>query len=102
MRHTKPGASSASALMGSSHAMKSASSGPSTSPTARPMLICATWEFTRVVPSLTPHGGGPVPSGQVDRPIDISAPKVVPDLERLVAAVHERAPLHQSYIHGDQ
>jgi len=38
----------------------------------------------------------------VDGQIDIAAPKVVPDVERLVAAVHERSPLHRSYIHGDQ
>jgi uncharacterized protein len=38
----------------------------------------------------------------VDGQIEITAPKVIPDLERLIAAVHERSPLHQSYIHGDQ
>jgi uncharacterized protein len=34
--------------------------------------------------------------------INISAPKAIPDLDRLLAAVSERAPLHRSYIHGDQ
>jgi uncharacterized protein len=34
--------------------------------------------------------------------IDITAPKVIPDIDRLVSAVHERSPLHTSYIHGDQ
>jgi uncharacterized protein len=34
--------------------------------------------------------------------IDITAPRAIPDIDRLVAAVHERAPLHHSYIHGDQ
>jgi uncharacterized protein len=38
----------------------------------------------------------------VDGQLDIAAPKVVPDLERLIDAVHERSPLHRSYIHGDQ
>jgi len=38
----------------------------------------------------------------VDGQIDITAPKVIPDIDRLVAAVHEQSPLHQSYIHGDQ
>jgi uncharacterized protein len=38
----------------------------------------------------------------VDGQIDIATPKIVPDLDRLIAAVHERSPLHQSYIHGDQ
>lgn len=34
--------------------------------------------------------------------INISAPKVIPDLDRLITAVHEASPLHHSYIHGDQ
>ena len=38
----------------------------------------------------------------MDGQIDIAAPQVVPDLERLLAAVEERSPLHSSYIHGDQ
>ena len=38
----------------------------------------------------------------MDSQIDIRAPKVVPDVDRLVAAVAERAPLAGSYIHGDQ
>ena len=38
----------------------------------------------------------------MDSQIDIAAPKVVPDLDRLIQAVHERSPLHTSYIHGDQ
>jgi uncharacterized protein len=38
----------------------------------------------------------------MDGQIDIAAPQVVPDVERLVDAVHERSPLHSSYIHGDQ
>ena len=38
----------------------------------------------------------------MDGQIDITAPKVIPGIDRLVAAVHERSPLHQSYIHGDQ
>jgi len=38
----------------------------------------------------------------MDGQINIAAPKVVPDLDRLVTAIHERSPLHTSYIHGDQ
>src|SRR5438270_974154 len=38
----------------------------------------------------------------MDGQIDIAAPKVVPDLERLLAAVEERSPLYRSYIHGEQ
>lgn len=38
----------------------------------------------------------------MDGQIDIAAPKVIPDIARLVEAVHERAPLHRSYVHGDQ
>ena len=44
----------------------------------------------------------PIPSGQVGVPIDIAADNVVPDLDRLVAAVQERSPLHHTYLHGDQ
>jgi uncharacterized protein len=38
----------------------------------------------------------------VDGPIDIAKPRVIPDMTRLVEAVHERSPLNRSYIHGDQ
>jgi uncharacterized protein len=38
----------------------------------------------------------------VDGQIDIAAPKAIPDVARLVDAVHERSPLHGSYVHGDQ
>jgi uncharacterized protein len=38
----------------------------------------------------------------MDGQIEIAGPKAVPDINRLVEAVHQRAPLHQSYIHGDQ
>ena len=38
----------------------------------------------------------------MDGRIDITAPKVIPDVGRLVDAVYERAPLGGSYIHGDQ
>src|SRR3954447_7562567 len=38
----------------------------------------------------------------MDSQIDIAAPKVIPDLDRLLTAVEERSPLHASYIHGDQ
>lgn len=38
----------------------------------------------------------------MDGQIDIAAPKVIPDLERLLDAVYERSPLHRSYVHGDQ
>ena len=38
----------------------------------------------------------------MDGQIHITTAKVVPDLDRLVAVVHERSPLHTSYIHGDQ
>jgi uncharacterized protein len=38
----------------------------------------------------------------VDGQIDITAPKAIPDIDRLVAAIHERSPLHRSYVHGDQ
>lgn len=38
----------------------------------------------------------------MDGQIHITAPKSIPDIERLVAAVHERSPLHRSYVHGDQ
>jgi uncharacterized protein len=38
----------------------------------------------------------------LDGQIDISAPKVIPDLERLLAAVEERSPRFDSYIHGEQ
>jgi uncharacterized protein len=34
--------------------------------------------------------------------LDVTPPKVVPDLGRLLAAVRERSPLHGSYIHGEQ
>jgi uncharacterized protein len=44
----------------------------------------------------------PINAPRMDAQIDIAAPKVVPDIDRLVEAVHERAPLHRSYIHGDQ
>jgi uncharacterized protein len=38
----------------------------------------------------------------VDGQIEITAPKAIPDIGRLICAVHERSPLHGSYIHGDQ
>ena len=38
----------------------------------------------------------------MDGQIDITAPRVIPDLDRLIDAVHERSPLHRSYVHGDQ
>jgi uncharacterized protein len=38
----------------------------------------------------------------MDGQIDIAKPKAIPDLDRLLTAVTERAPLHGSYIHGDQ
>ena len=38
----------------------------------------------------------------MDGQIDITAPKTIPDLDRLVSAIHERSPLHASYVHGDQ
>jgi uncharacterized protein len=38
----------------------------------------------------------------VEGQIEITAPKVIPDLGRLLSAVDERSPLHTSYIHGDQ
>jgi uncharacterized protein len=38
----------------------------------------------------------------VEDQIDIAAPKAIPDLPRLIDAVHERSPLHRSYVHGDQ
>jgi uncharacterized protein len=38
----------------------------------------------------------------MDGQIDIAAPKAIPDMSKLVEAVHERSPLNQSYIHGDQ
>ena len=38
----------------------------------------------------------------MDGQISITPPKVVPDLERLLAAVEEHSPLHGSYVHGEQ
>lgn len=38
----------------------------------------------------------------MDGQIEIAAAKAIPDIDRLVDAVHERSPLHSSYIHGDQ
>ena len=38
----------------------------------------------------------------MDGQIDIAAPQAVPDIERLLGAIHERSPVHRSYIHGDQ
>ena len=38
----------------------------------------------------------------MDGQIDITAPKVVPDLGRLLDVVEQRSPLHRSYVHGDQ
>jgi nucleotide-binding universal stress UspA family protein len=45
-RQTNPGAASATALTGSSAAMKSASSGDSVGATSRAMLTCARWNVT--------------------------------------------------------
>jgi uncharacterized protein len=44
----------------------------------------------------------PINAPRMDAQIHIAAPKVVPDIDRLVEAVHERASLPSSYIHGDQ
>jgi uncharacterized protein len=51
---------------------------------------------------LNPDGYPADTFGAVDGQIDIAAPKTIPDIDRLVAAIHERSPLHRSYIHGDQ
>src|SRR3954470_8740220 len=34
--------------------------------------------------------------------IEITPPRAIPDLERLLEAVHGASPLHSSYVHGDQ
>ena len=34
--------------------------------------------------------------------IEITPPRAIPDLDRLLEAVHGASPLHRSYIHGDQ
>jgi uncharacterized protein len=34
--------------------------------------------------------------------IEITPPRVIPNLDRLVEAVREASPLHESYIHGEQ
>lgn len=38
----------------------------------------------------------------MDGEIQIAAAKAIPDIDRLVGAVHDRSELHSSYIHGDQ
>jgi uncharacterized protein len=38
----------------------------------------------------------------VDGQIEITAPRAIPDLERLLDALRERSPRHDSYIHGEQ
>jgi uncharacterized protein len=55
-----------------------------------------------VVPSLTLGRDAPIRPTRVDGQIDITAPKAIPDVERLVAAVYEHSPMHASYIHGEQ
>jgi uncharacterized protein len=37
----------------------------------------------------------------VDGQIEITGPKVVPSVDRLLDAVRERSPLHGSYVHGE-